>query len=143
MQQIHDDHMLGDILGGSTLVTVMLVIVALAIAGIYTLMAFTVTQRRHEIGIRAALGAQPGRLVAGIFRSVFIPVGMGAALGAMAAFLLEYYQSIIIMGLLQERTVSWILPAAEGFIVLVALLAIVGPARRALRIDPMEALRDG
>ncbi len=143
MQEIHEEHIVGDILGGSALLAIMLGLLALSIAGIYTLMAFTVTQRRREIGIRAALGARPARLVGGIFRSVFVPVGWGAAVGAGVAALLEYYQSAIVLALMEGHVVTWVLPATEGFIVLVATLAILGPARRALRIDPLEALRDG
>jgi ABC-type antimicrobial peptide transport system permease subunit len=144
MQAIHQEQIAGDVLAISALVVIVLGLLGLSIAGIYTLMAFTVTQRRREIGIRAALGAQPARLVGGIFRSVFVPVGWGAAVGAGIAILLEYYQAAIMLALTSGRhDVKWVLPATEVFIVLVALLAILGPVRKALRIDPLEALRDG
>ena len=141
MQEIHREHIVGDIFGGSALVAITLGLLGLSIAGVYTLMAFTVTQRRREIGIRAALGAQPARLVGGIFRSVFVPIGWGAAAGAGVAIVLEYYQSVLVLNLMDGRVVKWALPATEAFIVLVAFLAILGPARQAIRIDPLEALR--
>ncbi|MBI4473566.1 MAG: hypothetical protein HY646_12935, partial [Acidobacteria bacterium] len=56
-------------------------IVLFSVAGIYTLMAFTVVQRRREIGIRSARGASPQRLVLVIFRRVLVPVSAGVALG--------------------------------------------------------------
>jgi putative ABC transport system permease protein len=143
MEEIYREQMVGNILGGSALVVIMLGLLGLSIAGVYTLMAFTVTQRRREIGIRAALGAQPARLVGGIFRTVLVPIGWGAAVGASVAILLEYYQSAIILALMEGHVVTWVLPATEAFIVLVAFLAILGPARQAIRIDPLEALRDG
>lgn len=143
MQEIHREHIVGDIFAGSALVAITLGLLGLSIAGVYTLMAFTVTQRRREIGIRAALGAQPARLVSGIFCSVFVPIGWGAAAGAGVAIVLEYYQSVLVLNLMDGRVVTWALPATEAFIVLIAFLAILGPARQAIRIDPLEALRDG
>jgi ABC-type antimicrobial peptide transport system permease subunit len=116
---------------------------ALSIAGVYTLIAFTVTQRRREIGIRAALGAQPVRLVGEIFRSVFVPIGWSAGVGASIAILLEFYESAIMLALMEGHVVKWVLPATEVFIVLVAFLAILGPVRQAIRTNPLEALRDG
>lgn len=122
------------------LAVVMGIVVLFSVAGIYTLMAFTVSQRRREIGIRSALGAQPSRLILGIFRSALGPVVTGAALGGLAAILLDFYLPIDQMG---GRNVPGILPGAVAFIILVGLLALAGPALRALHVDPTEALRDG
>jgi hypothetical protein len=112
-----------------------------SVAGIYTSMVFTVVQRRREIGIRAALGAPAVRLLAGVFRQVLLPVAIGVPLGGLAAVLLNQYLSPLLLE--GEPPSPWILPGTEMLIVLIAVLALAGPARRALRIDSFEALRDG
>jgi putative ABC transport system permease protein len=128
----------------SALGALMLVVLVLSVTGVYTLMAFVVAQRRREIGIRSALGAAPGRLIAGVFRRALIPVAAAAGLGGFAAVLLDFYYAPLLFDFREGgRPLPWILSAAELFIVAVALLALSGPARRALRIDPVEALRDG
>jgi hypothetical protein len=125
---------------GVVMVALALCGVLFSVAGIYTSMAFTVVQRRREIGIRSALGAAPWRLVAGIFRSVLRPIGFGVPLGALEALLLEYYLAPLLLE--GERPSPWILPAVETFIVLIAAAALAGPVRRALRVNAVEALRD-
>jgi ABC-type antimicrobial peptide transport system permease subunit len=119
---------------------VLVIVVLFSTAGIYTLMAFTVSQRRREIGIRSALGAQPSRLALGIFRSALVPVATGAALGGLAALALDLYLPVEHIG---GRNVPGILPGAVAFMIVVGLLAMAGPARRALNVDSTEALRDG
>ena len=103
-------------------------------------MAFTVSQRRREIGIRSALGAQPSRLILGIFRRALVPVATGAALGGLAALALDLYLPVEQIG---GRNVPGILPGAVAFMIVVGLLAMAGPARRALNVESTEALRDG
>jgi hypothetical protein len=132
---------LGEYISGSGLVGLALGIVLFSVAGIYTLMAFTVVQRRREIGIRSALGASPLRLVLGIFRRVLVPVSTGVALGGLTALLLDFYYSPVLF-VEGGRPLPWILPAAEAFILLVGVIAVFGPARRALGVDPVEALRE-
>ena len=110
----------------------------LSAAGLYALMAFTVAQRRREIGIRSALGAQPGHLVAAVFRRAFWQIGAGSAAGMLAAYLVGRYVPIEQIGGLP---IPGILPGAAAFMLLVGVLASLGPARRGLRIDPTEALR--
>jgi len=106
-------------------------------------MAFAVVQRRREIGIRSALGASPLRLVLGIFRSVLVPVSVGVALGGLTALLLDFYLSPLLFPVREGgRPLPWILPAAEAFVLLVGVIAVFGPARRALGIDPVEAMRE-
>ena len=114
-----------------------------SIAGLYTLMVFTVVQRRREIGIRAALGAPLSRLVGGIFRQVFVPLAIGVALGGLAATLIEFYLSPILFEFRENgRTLPWILPAAESVILLIGTLSMISPVRRALSIDPVDTIRD-
>ena len=107
------------------------VVLLLSATGIHSLMAFTVARRTREIGIRAALGARPGRIVAGIFSRALLQIGAGVLAGSGLAAL---------WGLGSTRQVLLLL-AADGIMLLVGLVACAVPVRRALRIDPTEALR--
>jgi hypothetical protein len=135
---IYREHRFGDNLGAITIGAVTGSLLLLSAAGLYALMAFTLAQRRREIGIRSALGAQPGQLVAAVFRRAFWQVGAGSAAGMLAAYLAGRYVPIEQIGGLP---IPGILPAAAAFMLLVGALASLGPARRGLRIDPTEALR--
>jgi predicted permease len=139
LAEIYREHRFGDNLGAMTIGAVTGSVVLLSAAGLYALMAFTVAQRRREIGIRSALGAQPGQLVAAVFRRAFWQIGVGSAAGMLAAYLTGRYVPIEQIGGL---TIPGILPGAAAFMLLVGVLASLGPARRGLRIDPTEALRN-
>jgi ABC-type antimicrobial peptide transport system permease subunit len=138
LAEIYRAHRFGDNLGAITIGAVTGSILLLSAAGLYALTAFTVAQRRREIGIRSALGAQPGHLVAAVFRRAFWQIGAGSAAGMLAAYLVRRYVPIEQVGGLP---IPGILPAAAAFMLLVGVLAALGPARRGLRIDPTEALR--
>ncbi len=107
------------------------IVLLLSATGIHSLMSFTVARRTREIGIRAALGALPVRIVAGIFGRAFLQIGAGILVGSGLAAL---------MGLGSSRQVMLLL-AADGIMLVVGLTACAVPLRRALRIDPTEALR--
>ena len=107
------------------------VVLVLSATGIHSLMSFTVSRRTREIGIRTALGARPGRIVAGIFSRAFLQIGAGVVVGSGLAAL---------VGLGSARDVLLLL-AADGIMLVVGVLACAVPVRRALRIDPTEALR--
>jgi predicted permease len=107
------------------------IVLLLSATGIHALMSFTVARRTREIGIRAALGAHPRRIVAGIFRRAFLQIGLGLVAGSGL---------VALMGLGSTREVL-ILLAADGIMLAVGLTACAVPVRRALRIDPTEALR--
>ena len=138
LAEIYREHRFGDNLGAITIGAVTGSVLLLSAAGLYALMAFTVAQRRREIGIRSALGAQPGQLVAAVFRRAFLQIGTGSAVGMLAAYLVGRYVPIEQIGGLP---IPGILPGAAAFMLLVGVLAALGPARRGLRIDPTEALR--
>jgi putative ABC transport system permease protein len=138
LAEIYRSHRFGDNLGALTIAAVTGSVLLLSAAGLYALMAFTVAQRRREIGIRSALGAQPGQLVAAMFRRAFWQIGAGSALGMIAAYLVGRYVPIEQIGGLP---IPGVLPGAAAFMLLVGVLAALGPARRGLRIDPTEALR--
>jgi putative ABC transport system permease protein len=107
------------------------IVLMLSATGIHALMSFTVARRTREIGIRAALGAAPRRLVAGIFSRAFLQIGAGVVVGSAIASL---------GGLGSTREVLLLL-AADAIMLVVGLAACALPVRRALTIDPTEALR--
>ncbi len=107
------------------------IVLLLSATGIHSLMSFTVARRTREIGIRAALGAGAGRIVAGIFSRAFLQVGLGVVVGSALAAL---------GGLGSARQVL-ILLGADALMLVVGVTACAVPLRRALRIDPTEALR--
>jgi hypothetical protein len=139
------DEVLGETQMSSSLTSYALAIVTLSVlalsaAGLYALMSFTVTLRRREIGIRTALGARPGRLLASIFARALWQIAAGVVVGVTAALVLHRTLNIEVEG---GWHIPGILPAAAIFIMTIGLLSAAGPARRAVRVDPTEALRDG
>jgi putative ABC transport system permease protein len=127
------DHTLAFMLG-----SVMVIVLLFALAGMYALMAFIVAQRWREVGLRTALGAQPGQLMMGIFGRSLVPLVIGAIVGCLAAFLIDSSIRVEDVG---GQTIPGIVPAVGVAMILVGLLAIAGPARAAIRMDPAEALR--
>jgi len=107
------------------------IVLLLSATGIHSLMSFTVARRTREIGIRIALGASPGRIVTGIFSRAFVQISAGVLAGSGLAAL---------MGLGSMREIL-VLLAADAVMLLVGLAACAVPLRRALSIDPTEALR--
>ena len=142
LDEIHWRLSIAGLAGGGVIASLTLAAVLFSVAGIYTSMAFALVERRREIGIRAALGAPPARLIAGAFRRVLLPVGVGMVLGSVAAGMLESYLSPLLFDQSGARPLPWILPAAEAFVLLTALIALWGPVRRALRVDPFATLRE-
>ena len=127
------DHTFGFVLG-----SVVVIVVLFSMAGMYTLMTFIVAQRWREIGVRSALGAQPRRLLAGIFGRAVIPLLIGAAAGCAMAVGLHSSLPIAEAG---GQSIPGIVPISAALMIIVGLLAVAGPARRAIRVDPTEALR--
>jgi predicted permease len=112
----------------------------LAAMGLYSVMAYSVAQRTNEIGIRVALGAQPPDVIAMVMRQGMGLVAAGLLAGTIAAFVLAR---------LASSTDTMVRPAdpqsyavAALFTLLIAALAVAVPAWRALRVDPIEALRN-
>jgi putative ABC transport system permease protein len=112
---------------------------ALAAVGIYGVMSYTVSQRTQEIGIRMALGAQPGNVQGMILGHSVKLTLIGVGLGLAGAFALVRFLTSLLFGVSAYDAVTFI-----GVPVLLAAVAIVAsylPARRAVRVDPIIALR--
>jgi predicted permease len=107
------------------------IVLLLSATGIHSLMSFTVARRTREIGIRAALGASSGRIVRSIFSRAVLQLSAGVLAGSALAAL---------VGLGSTRQLL-LLVAADGVMLVVGLMACAVPLRRALGIDPTEALR--
>jgi predicted permease len=112
----------------------------LSTAGIYALVSFTLARRTREIGIRTALGASPRRIVVGILAKAFVQIGLGVAAGVVpgAAIVGSVAAASGGNGLAEGVAVAG---AVAAFVLLIAAGACSVPLRRALRVEPTEALR--
>ncbi len=107
--------------------------------GIASVLAFAVTERTHEIGLRMALGAQARDVLALVMRQSIALVAIGVALGAAAALALTRLLKSLLFGVTATDPLTF--AAAALLLSAVALLACYLPARRATRVDPLTALR--
>jgi putative ABC transport system permease protein len=111
----------------------------LAAIGIYGVIAYSVAQRTHEIGIRMALGAGGSNVVALVLKEGLLLAGIGVALGLGGAALLTRLMSSLLVGIAPRDPVAF--GAAAAILLAVAALACYVPARRAVRVNPITALR--
>jgi hypothetical protein len=116
---------------------VIVTVLLLSAAGIYAMMSFTVSQRRREIGIRAAIGANAGQLLRSIFTKAALQLAAGGAVGVVMAFVMDRASDGEMLGLFGRA----LLPSTAVVMTIVGLFATIGPARRSLRIQPTKALR--
>jgi putative ABC transport system permease protein len=112
---------------------------ALAAVGIYGVMAYTVAQRTREIGIRVALGARPAAVLGMVVRNGMRLVAIGTAIGGAAALMLTSAASSLLYGVSSADPATYV--GITTVLAAVALVATLLPARRAMRVDPMRALR--
>jgi putative ABC transport system permease protein len=117
-----------------------LVALVLSAIGIYGVLAYLVTQRTREIGIRMALGARAADVLRLVLREGMTPVALGGIAGMMAAVLATRALRSMLFGVTPLDPVSF--AAAPALLAAVALLACYLPARRATRVDPLVALRE-
>jgi putative ABC transport system permease protein len=123
--------------------TLMLVfgVVALALAsvGLYGVMAYTVAQRTREIGIRVALGARPAQVLGMVVGGGMTLVAAGTAIGTAGALAASRVAAGLLYGVSSTDVTTYL--GIAGLLAAVALLATILPARRAMRVDPLRALR--
>ncbi len=111
----------------------------LATVGIYGVISYVVSQRTREIGVRIALGAESARVTGMVLKQGLLLAGVGVTLGLVAAYGLTRLMTGLLFGVSAVDPLTYVVVAVclSG----VALLASYVPARRASRVDPMEALR--
>jgi putative ABC transport system permease protein len=139
MEQILSNAVSGPRLYAVLLGSFAAVAVALAAIGIYGVLAFIVTHRGREIGIRMALGARPAAVVSLVVRQSAVQIVIGVAAGIGGAALLSRYLEGLLFGVTPLDAPTFVV-AGVGF-TLVALAAAYRPARRATQVDPLIALR--
>ncbi len=115
--------------------SVLLVALVFSAAGLYALMAVAVARRTREIGIRIALGATPRHVLRSVFARAGRQLGGGIIAGNSMILLLAWRADSLTADLLVTSVITSVIMAAVG------VLACAAPARRALRIQPTEALR--
>ncbi len=122
--------------GGSVVFgSILLVAVVFSAAGLYALMAVAVARRTREIGIRIALGANPRHVLGSVFARAGRQLGGGIIAGNSLILLLAWRADSLTADLLVSSVITSVIMAAVG------VLACAAPARRALRVQPTEALR--
>jgi hypothetical protein len=105
------------------------VVVLLSLTGIYAVLSFAASQRTREVGIRVALGGRPRHVIAVLFRRPLMQIGLGILIG------------LVIADRISEGDMVRVIALYGCVVVAIAALATLGPVRRALRIQPIDALR--
>ena len=124
-------------IGGVVIGSILLGAVVFSAAGLYALMAVAVARRTREIGIRIALGANPRHVLRSVFARAGRQLGGGIIAGNSIILFLAWRADSLTADLLVSSVITSVIMAAVG------VLACAAPARRALRVQPTEALRQG
>ena len=134
-----------DALAMRTFLPVFVVVAAIALllstAGIYALVSFTVSRRTREIGIRMALGAAPRRIITSIFSRAFTQIALGVLAGAVPSVAIVASGDGGVFGGFGVAAGLGVTCAVGALVIGVSLLSCLAPLGRALRVDPMKALR--
>jgi putative ABC transport system permease protein len=138
LQRIMDDSVTGNRMEAILLTIFSAIALVLASIGIYGVLAYTVAQRTHELGVRAALGASRSTLLALVLVRGLILALIGLVIGLSGALALTRYISTILYNIPPRDPVT--LASVAALLAGVALLACYIPARRATKVDPMVAL---
>ncbi|MEZ5320403.1 MAG: FtsX-like permease family protein, partial [Vicinamibacterales bacterium] len=116
-----------------------LVALLIGAAGVYAVMSSLVVERRRELGVRLALGATPGRVLGGVLRDAAWYLGLGLAIGLVAGRVVSEVFASLLFGVRPGDLSVYVVVAS--ILATVGLLAALGPARRAARVDPLVTLR--
>ncbi len=111
----------------------------LGAVGLYGVISFSVNRRVNEIGVRVALGASRGAVMRMVLKQGMALVGIGLGIGLAGAYGLTRVLAGLLFGVTAQDTVTFVVYAAV--LTVVGFLAVVIPARRASRVDPLTALR--
>jgi predicted permease len=111
----------------------------LAVVGVYGVVSYNAARRTHEIGVRIALGARPSNVFSLVLSQAAILVGAGIALGLVAALAMTKLLATFLVGVTSYDPVTF--ATVSALLILSAFIACYIPAHRAMRVDPMEALR--
>jgi predicted permease len=111
----------------------------LAAVGVFSVVAYSVSQRTREIGIRMALGAQPGDVTRLVLKEGMIPVGIGISAGLGAGLALAQFVASLLYGVSATDPITF--ACVTLLLAAVAFVACYVPARRAMKVDPIVALR--
>jgi ABC-type antimicrobial peptide transport system permease subunit len=111
----------------------------LAMVGLYGVMSYQVTQRTREIGVRMALGASRSQVLRMVVSRSAVLTSLGVGLGIAGSFGLTRFVRTLLFGV--SPTSPWIFVAVAGALFVVAVFACFVPAVRAVRVDPLIALR--
>jgi ABC-type antimicrobial peptide transport system permease subunit len=114
--------------------------VALAAVGLYGVLSYGVSQRRRELGVRAALGANRRNLLGLVLREALVVTMAGGVAGIAAALFLTRLIQSLLFGISHADPLTY--TAAPAALLLVALIAGLVPALRAARTDPAQVLRE-
>lgn len=112
----------------------------LAAAGLYAVVAFAVAQRTREIGVRMALGADRARIAGEVLRSGVRLAGVGLLAGVLGTLLVRSFTASLLFGTVRADD-PWAVVGACTILAAVVVVATLVPARRATRVDPVEAIR--
>ncbi len=139
LSDIIDESLGGDTIMAKIMSVVAAIALALALAGVYGVMGYSVARRRQELGIRIALGARSRDVVGMILRQGLVLAAIGTAVGLGLAFGVARGVSFFLYGVSAFEPTTYTGMAAA--LLIAALVATYFPARRATRVDPVEALR--
>jgi ABC-type antimicrobial peptide transport system permease subunit len=138
------DDIVSQAAAGMAFTMVMLLISAsmalfLGIVGVYSVIAYIVSQRTAEFGLRLAIGARTQDVMSMVLRQGGVMVGTGVLVGLGGALLLTRFMRAMLFGVSSTDPLTYVV--VTTLLVAIALLAIYAPARRAAGVDPVESLR--
>ena len=138
-QKVIDNHLLGLSYVATMMILMGVIALLLASIGVYGVMAYAVTERTHEIGVRLALGAQPRDVLQLVLRRGLILTSVGLLIGLPIAFGVAQLLGSIIYGVSAADLVTF--GSVGALMCIITFLACYIPARRAMQVDPIIALR--